>query len=201
MEGTVIKFSLFSFLMPSSEDKIEENNESDGDQNSNDPVHVFPAAHLHFDVLGGLFHHDRLFFEWFTLTPSILKVLATNECLLQIIHYDRFCLLQTLSQLAHFRAIVRIVVPLSHKLRNSVLVLSERCLCTRSLERHIKLFITVSVTTRVHLNLRYRLVSGFFAEEADIDEILEVFEELLALLSIDLIWDDDGSGHCAPIVI
>ena len=54
---------LFSFLMPSSEDKIEENNESDGDQNSNDPVHVFPAAHLHFDVLGGLFHHHGLFFE------------------------------------------------------------------------------------------------------------------------------------------
>ena len=49
--------------MPSSEDKIEENNESDGDQNSNDPVHVFPAAHLHFDVLGGLFHHHGLFFE------------------------------------------------------------------------------------------------------------------------------------------
>ena len=134
-------------LTVSPEDKVKENNESNRDQNPNDPVHVFPAAHLHFDVLGGLFHHHSLLLQRFTLIPRILKVLATNQGLLKIIHDDCLGLLQTLPQLSHFRAIVGVIVPLGHKLDDFVLVLSESCLSARGLEGHVELFIAVRVAT------------------------------------------------------
>ena len=56
--GTVI-----NFMTLSPEYEVKENGKTNCDKNTNDPVHVFPAAHLHFDILGGLFHDDRLFLK------------------------------------------------------------------------------------------------------------------------------------------
>ena len=71
--------------------------------------------------------------------PRLIEQLAAFDRQLEILQHDRLGLLELLAQLAHFRAVVGVVVPLSHELVRFVLELTESGLSARSLERQVQL--------------------------------------------------------------
>ena len=118
-------------MISSANNEVKEEGEANCNKDSNDVVHVFPAAHLQLNILGSLLDLYGGFLERLTSVFGFAEALATYQSLLQVVHQNVFGLLEALSKYANFRAISRIIIPRRDKSANLVLVLSERSLCTR----------------------------------------------------------------------